>query len=245
MRGMLALIACLLPLLAGCSDKAKTGTSGANPAAAPKEIPPEQKLWVVLKNKTGADMWHFDLDVAGEHVNYQIFSDNYTFSEMLHLKNAGPVKAVYQTKREGGEQKQADTERTIEPRFNGGKLKLTFLPGGKVETQMVLFRGKDWSKTPSTPENTVPAARKLYDALELGMGPEDVELITGSKPSANAPSWSLTKGIGQLGKKGTVTLKVSMVNGKVVRVSMSFSNDPEKKDSFIAEKGKPSGGSKK
>lgn len=226
----------LLIAAAGCGDGSKTGAGGAGSAGAAKDIPDEQKVWLVMQNKTGADLWHFDLDVAGEHVTYQIFSNNYTFSKMLYIQASGPLKLSYQTKSEGGETKSADLGFTVEPKLNGGKLSVTFLPDGKAETQATLIRDVQWKKENSTADFTVPAAQKVYDALELGMNAADVERVTGTKPD-DKPTWSYGKQFGLYNMKETVELLICLKDGKVVRVAYYYPNDPDQKGKFIAEKG--------
>lgn len=221
---------------AGCGDGAKTGAGGAGGAAAANDVPDEQKLWLVMQNKTGADLWHFDLDVAGEHVTYQIFSNNFTFSKMLYIQASGPLKLSYQTKMEGGEARSADLGFTVEPKLNGGKLSVTFLPDGKAETQATLIRDVQWKKENSTADFTVPAAQKVYDALDLGMSAADVERITGTKPG-DKPVWSYGKQFGIYNMKEAVELHICMKDGKVVRVAYFFPNDPDQKGKYIAEKG--------
>ncbi|MCK6472848.1 MAG: hypothetical protein L6R28_13985 [Planctomycetes bacterium] len=221
---------------AGCGDGAKSGASSAGGAASAADVPDEQKLWLVMTNKTGADLWHFDLDVGGEHVTYQIFSNNYTFSSMVYIQAPGPLKLSYQTKSEGGEAKSADLGFTVEPKLNGGKLSVTFLPNGKAETQAMQIRNVAWTEENSTAAFTVPAAQKVYDALELGMNAAEVELVCGTRPQ-DAPTWSIGKQYGLHGMKETVELQICLKGGKVVRVAYCYPNDPDQKGKFIAEKG--------
>ena len=96
------------------------------------------KLWILMENKTGEHMGDFSLDHGSGRIAYQIFSRDYTFSARVRLEKTAPLRLRYTDV--SGATVEQDLDWTADPKRNGGKLMLTFLPQKKVEIRYSMFQ---------------------------------------------------------------------------------------------------------
>lgn len=218
MRGTIGRWACLvfcLLSMAGCGDGA-----------------PEENLRIVMQNQTGGNMHDFKLSYGNDDISYQIFSKDYTFSANPTITQDSVLHLAY--KDDDGTWHDFDLEWTVKPSHNEGRLDLTFLPEDQVEIE---FQGMRDTEVPEDAGDILAQAKARYDRLDPGMSVETAGELIGFAPRPDDRKYSWGKNFGYFGRKEAVELTICVFEGEVVRLSLSYPHDSDKKGQFIKEKG--------
>lgn len=190
-------------------------------AACGREAPKKERLLILMHNKTGGHMNNFDLDTGSGHIRYQIFSQDYTFKEEIAVAASSRLRLGDRA-----------LDWTVEPAHNGGTLTITFLPDNK---ETFSFQPVADVQPKASAEENIADARKMYDALSIGMTVDEAGRIMGlSRRPERKYTWA--KDYGWSLKPECVGLSVNFVDDKVVRVEIAYPYGPNK-GKVVAEKG--------
>lgn len=92
--------------------------------------PPADSLWLVVINKTGADLHNFTLDYGEGTLSYEIFTNGFTFAEWAAVHGEQAMHVRYT---DGvGTPTNIALERNLVPDLIGGSVFVTFLPSGRI-----------------------------------------------------------------------------------------------------------------
>lgn len=183
-----------------------------------------------MVNKTGEDMNQFDLDTGSGHIQYQIFTKDYTFKQDLTLTRSAAPRLNYVNS--AGRRVERTINFTVDPQYSGATLSFQFNPDGK---DLVWVEQADAEPKDTIEANTTDA-RRMYDRIAVGMSAEDMAPFMGNRP-VDPVRYTWAKDFGWSLKPECVELAVHFVQGKVARVEITVPNGPRKGE-IIAEKGK-------
>lgn len=188
-------------------------------------------IHVVMTNKTGGHLHDFRLAAGGEPIAYQIFSADYTFRKDLAVPKSGALTLSY--RRDDGTRVDRALGFTVALQDRGGELRITFGPDG---ADTFVFRALPDVQPKDDLEANLADARRWYDRIALGTGPEEFERLTGHRPK-DGPRDGWAKDFGWSLKPEHVTLEVRFRDAKVVRVALRHSQRGPSKGALVAEKG--------
>ncbi len=92
--------------------------------------PPADSLWLVVINKTGANLTNFSLDYGEGKLSYEIFTNGYTFAEWAAVHGEQTMHVRYTDG--SGLFVNLDLERKLVPDLVGGSVYVTFHPSGRI-----------------------------------------------------------------------------------------------------------------
>ncbi len=195
--------------------------------------PPSPPLSFVLLNRTGTDLHDFSLDTGSGAIEFQIFTDGYTFRKEVRIQRSSPLKLACRVGSGSAVSRALDW--TVEPGHNGGELRITFQPEGK---ETFAFHPLREVVPKATAKENIEDARKWFDAVSLEMTDEEALEITGHK-KMTARKYHSSKDFGKSFTPQCVELKIFFLEGRVARVHITFPYDGPRKGEIVAEKGMP------
>ena len=101
-----------------------------------KSDPPH--LWILVANRTGNHMADFVLDYGSGTIAYPTFGRDFTYSKRVVIERDHPLTVRYTEVT--GETVEREIDWRVEPKHNGGRLSIEFLPQRSIKVRYSIFQ---------------------------------------------------------------------------------------------------------